>query len=110
MNTLKDILSDIRRLYAARHEPENISLLAAVYWRTLLFLMVVLLVATVSFGVTRFSAAIEQLGVVSTAASETLPPVLSRTELQHTLRAYEERSAAYEALRRSAPAVRDPSR
>jgi|GEM_PF-3931924 len=107
MNDLLQILGRAGTIAAFfdRDEPENMHRIVAMYWRVLLVLLILALAASISWGLTRLSAAVEEPDV-SPRTTGTLG--FQREELQSTLGAYQARAANYSNFRTNGVGIAEP--
>ena len=104
-----DIWKAIRDIYAKRHDPEGARAFAVVYWRVLLAMAFLILVASITYGEWDLYGVLHDLGE---APASTLPPAaLDQASLNAAVTGFQARAGAYDALRaHSAGTFSDPSR
>jgi hypothetical protein len=108
MNNFSHIWAQVRALYTARNEPENIRPLAEIYWRALLAFALIALVGICVWASSEFIGVVSRLNV-----SEESPmphPPLDRTALRALLSSMQERQTHFDALKTTAPSFSDPSK
>ncbi|MBI5457572.1 hypothetical protein HY971_02505 [Candidatus Kaiserbacteria bacterium] len=100
---------DLPEMIKAGYEPEYTRSLADLYWRTLIVSAFVVLVLVFLYSTWVLLRILNDLG--GSPDTSVLPaPMLNRTELNATVRAFEERKAQFDALKANPPAVvKDPS-
>lgn len=102
------IFSDLKAFYAARHEPENMRLLAEVYWRLLLSIGLLLVVAVLMYGTWEFIGVISNLSADDPAKTPSSAAVLDRNKLQNTLSAAHARQQSANTSQNTT--ISDPSK
>lgn len=110
MNIFTDRWNIWRDLYAARNEPENIRPLAELYWRALIGIGLILIVAVIAWGILVFVSVITSLGTAATPSSQTPPILLDRNKLQTTILSFQTRATAFEAAQTTPASAADPSK
>jgi hypothetical protein len=99
----------IREAWSYRDEPENMAILAVVFWRGLLVFALVVIVSALWFGFQELDATSQAETPPTT--SSTAPPPLDHAQLESTLDAFSTRQTQYQTLSQSpAPDVTDPSK
>ena len=109
-------LAHIKKIWINRSEPEYVPAFAGLYWRTLLFVAVIIIIAVSAYSVILFSSVLSELNSSTSQTSATstaavpatlkLNPVL----LQSTIETFAARQARFETMQH-APIlpVSDPS-
>lgn len=110
MSIFTDMLKRMRALYETRLAPERLRPLAEMYWRFLLVVALLSIIAILMFGVLEFVAVLEDLGSAQSAGSSASPVALDRSKLESTLTAYQAREAEYQSIQESPGAFADPSK
>lgn len=100
----------VRELYRARHEPENFEAMALVYWYALLALSLIVVVASVAFGMWRFGQVMHAIDPSAIVAAPRPTAAIDRGALSEVLAELEARAIERQALGGSVPQVRDPLR
>jgi len=107
MKPLQNTWGKLRDAYANRYQPEGVRVLVFFYWRTLIVLSALLIVASVTYG---FLQLVSEPSTESgtSVVGNTAPP-LDKGKLEATLKSFEDRQAEYENLKNNPPRVADPS-
>lgn len=87
------LFKDLRDLYSARHEPENMRPLAEVYWRLLLMIGLVMVALVIAYGIWEFVGVMNNLS--STDPSKPASATLNRSQLQNVLTSNRERQQRF---------------
>ncbi len=107
MTSLSEMIQTLRNAYAYRHEPEQMRLLAILYWRGLLGFSLILFACALLLGVYVFAyVGSVQAPVKQDGASAAL---LDRAALESVLEAFDARATAYGSLKTATP-IADPSK
>lgn len=109
MRPLLHIWGHIRDTWQYRHEPEKLRTLADVYWRTLLFVAVLVLAGLMFYAGLKFYSMFvepEENPLLSSGGII----LLNKADLQEAVEAFQNRQAKYEFLKRNPPKITDPSR
>lgn len=107
MNDFVHLFSSLKRAYAYRHEPEQMQVLAAVYWDMLLTFIVILVGVAVVLGGCVFLYSIERLS--GGAANSNVQTILDKEKLIAVLDAFKDRTDQYESVQQLS-AIADPSK
>ncbi len=110
MKIAPSFLEGLYDVYAGRHQPENLRRLTDLYWRALLVLAFVAVVAVFTYGILTLNRVLVALGGAYSTAP-TPAPALDRSTLNTTIAAFDARNARFEALKGRAPDLpSDPSK
>lgn len=110
MNIKSPFLESLYDRYAGRHQPENLRRLTDLYWRTVLALAFVVVVAVFTYGILTLNRVLAELGEAYSTAP-TPAPALDRTKLNTTMRALDARNARFDVLEtRAIDLPPDPSK
>jgi len=109
MRKFTNILSSLRAAYTNRTDPEGVQLLARAYWRFILTVSIIAIVASIIFGTMQL---LEVFGTFQTrqSADAILPITLDRAKLDATLSGFDARRQVFESLPASTSTFPDPSR
>lgn len=110
MSAFTDIWNRLLAFYAGRHEPENMRPLAEWFWRTLLMLCAIAVVAILAHALWSFFGIMQKLSASQAVPASRQPELLSKAELQEFLASYAQRASEFEAAQTRRPTVVDPSR
>ena len=99
----------VQKAWDYRSEPESLRLLAAVFWRTIVFIAFLVFLFALWFGFQELNATSEAENVAPAAASAQQP--WTPEQLQTALQALSQKQSDYQTLSQSAlPPVADPSK
>lgn len=99
----------IREAWDYRSDPDSARVLATIFWRALLVVAAIALIATLWFGFLELGAAAQAENFAATSSPP--PPPFNPAQLQATLAALSARQSEYQSLASSSPpAVADPSK
>ena len=100
----------IREAWEYRSDPESLRVLAAIFWRTVLFAALIAMLMTLWFGFQELSAT-SQAESVDTNPSAPPKPGFDNAALQSALTGLESKQVEYQTFLQSPPAaVVDPSK
>ena len=109
MRRFTSIFSALKTAYVNRSDPEGMQLLARTFWRVMLALSLVTVIAAMAVGGFQL---FEVLGTFSqrTLGEALLPITVNRERLQKTLDGFEARQKYFESLSNASTTYPDPSR
>lgn len=97
----------IREAYRARHEPEAQRVLGTFYWTILVILLILMVGGGLGYGAWQFKQPLVEGTEESVSVSA--KKVITRTEIEKVLQAFEARSSKYDERLNAPPPVKDPS-
>jgi len=100
----------IRDLYAGRHDPESLRVLAHSYWEFLLAVVSISFIGIVLFGLYIFSGVIHNLNAPFRTRTANPDATLNRAQLDEALKSYIAREAAFNVAKSIPPSAIDPSK
>jgi hypothetical protein len=110
MKLHNDTLEWLRDTYVDRSDPENLRILANVYWQGMVIIASILTLVVFGFGLSNLLRVLNDLSTAP-IASPTPVPTVNRAKLEAALGEFEVRTAQFKALKTSVPAViPDPAR
>ena len=106
MRFSSDFQMNVRDALAARHEPEAQYLLASLYWSVLVSLFVILVIASLAFGLWEFSWTPVSNETIVGARPQA---AFTRVQLQETLEGFNARAERFDERMLAPVSVKDPS-
>ncbi len=110
MSISSNITAQLRALYEARHEPENLRPLAEAYWRMLLSLAALSIVLVLVYGIWVFVGVIQNLSSAGGGLKTAPQTSLDRKQLAGTLQAFDARRSQFESVKLIYEPPADPAK
>ena len=110
MISLFTIWTRARDAWSYRHEPEVLRSLADAYWRALLFVVMLLIIAIALYSGLRLFEILTSSEEKTALQRSGGGAALNRAELETMLNSFVEKEVRYEYLKKNRPQIADPSR
>lgn len=108
MNGL-NIRGRARDMLAAQNEPENLRILAEIFWRLLLFCMLLGVIAVIGYGSWEFFGVLGNLNSID-GTSVQPHAALDRVQLEGTVSGFQSRAQALQSSQADITSIPDPSK
>lgn len=103
------LFDTVKHAYEYRHEPEELRVLADIYWKSLLIFSAVVIVLLLGYGVWQLTSVISSLSSVSGSSSGSTSLPLDKKDLQSALGGLAGRRTAAQELEGAPVGAPDPS-
>lgn len=107
MKFSNNIISSTKTAYQNWREPENMHLLARLYWHVLLAASALIMCAVIAYGATVLFSINDDAG---TGKSVPASVTIDKTKLTKLLAGFANRQATFESMKNDTTGVADPSR